>query len=95
MHRNDLTAEGALNAEGENTERNNSDATGFDIIRKKVFTKKPVKLTPKVKFTGNKKALKKRIGFKLKSTLNTSFISYVRKAILRQLRSELAIEINE
>ncbi len=65
------------------------------IIRKKVFTKKPVKFTPPVKFTGNKKALKKRIGFKLKSTLNTSFISYVRKAILRQLRSELAIEINE
>ncbi len=31
LHRNDLTAEGALNAEGENTEMNNSDATGFDI----------------------------------------------------------------
>ncbi len=31
LHRNDLTAEGAENAEGENTERNNSDATGFDI----------------------------------------------------------------
>jgi hypothetical protein len=32
LHRNDLTAEGAENAEGENTEMNNSDATGFDII---------------------------------------------------------------
>jgi hypothetical protein len=31
LHRNDLTAEGAENAEGENTEMNNSDATGFDI----------------------------------------------------------------
>jgi len=31
LYRNDLTAEGAENAEGENTERNNSDATGFDI----------------------------------------------------------------
>jgi hypothetical protein len=31
MHRNDLTAEGAENAEGENTEMNNSDATGFDM----------------------------------------------------------------
>jgi len=30
LHRNDLTAEGAENAEGENTEINNSDATGFD-----------------------------------------------------------------
>ena len=32
LHRNDLTAEGAENAEGENTEMNNPDATGFDII---------------------------------------------------------------
>ncbi|MEG4445653.1 MULTISPECIES: hypothetical protein [unclassified Microcoleus] len=32
LHRNDLTAEGAENAEGENTERNNSDATGFDMM---------------------------------------------------------------
>jgi len=32
LHRNDLTAEGAENAEGENTEMNNSDATGFDMI---------------------------------------------------------------
>jgi hypothetical protein len=32
LHRNDLTAEGAENAEGKNTEMNNSDATGFDII---------------------------------------------------------------
>jgi hypothetical protein len=31
LHRNDLTTEGAENAEGENTEMNNSDATGFDI----------------------------------------------------------------
>jgi len=31
LYRNDLTAEGAENAEGENTERNNSDATGFDM----------------------------------------------------------------
>ena len=31
LHRNDLTAEGAEKAEGENTEMNNSDATGFDI----------------------------------------------------------------
>ena len=33
LHRNDLTAEGAENAEGENTEMNNSDATGFDITQ--------------------------------------------------------------
>jgi len=32
LHRNDLTAEGAENPEGENTEMNNSHATGFDII---------------------------------------------------------------
>jgi len=31
LYRDYLTAEGAENAEGENTERNNSDATGFDI----------------------------------------------------------------
>ncbi|WP_445247224.1 hypothetical protein [Microcoleus sp. OTE_8_concoct_300] len=39
LHRNDLTTEGAENAEGENTEMNNSDATGFDITRR--FGKKP------------------------------------------------------
>ncbi|WP_333483925.1 hypothetical protein [Microcoleus sp. K1-B6] len=32
LHRNDLTAEGAENAEGGNTEMNSSDATGNDII---------------------------------------------------------------
>jgi len=41
LHRNDLTAEGAENAEGENTEMNNSDATGFDIT-----FRKPIKSTP-------------------------------------------------
>ena len=35
LDRNDLTAEGAENAEGENTEMNNSDATGFDIMNGK------------------------------------------------------------
>jgi hypothetical protein len=35
LHGNDLTAEGAENAEGENTEMNNSDATGFDIMNGK------------------------------------------------------------
>ena len=31
LHRNDLTTEDAENAEGENTEMNNSDATGFEM----------------------------------------------------------------
>jgi hypothetical protein len=35
LHWNDLTAEGAENAEGENTEMNNSDATEFDIMNGK------------------------------------------------------------
>jgi hypothetical protein len=34
LHRNDLTAEGALDTEGENRDLNNSNATGFDIIRR-------------------------------------------------------------
>ncbi len=31
LYRNDLTAEGAEDTEGENREMNNSDATGFGI----------------------------------------------------------------
>ncbi len=36
LHRNDLTAENTEDTEGENRDLNHSDATGFDITRKKL-----------------------------------------------------------